>query len=596
MALREIGASIVLDGEKEFNSQMAAVNSELKNLGSEMSVVTAEFGQNATSVEALTKKGEILAQQQEQQQAKVDALQKAYDELSASEETDTKTLDRYQQDLNKAKAALINTTKAVEQNTKALEEAEDAAKKAEKPLAKLKTGWKNLAEKVKDFVKEHKAASAALKAGELTWKATAKSMELTGKAAVAITKYTGVAVGALATLGVAGVTALAGFAKEAAEAEAEAKAAAEAAGEAYQPGQYAKLAENLDLLTKGSQAAKAALGSVLLPALESLSGKGAALLTDFSAAMEAAGSDTGAQSAVIAEYVTKAVDMAREELPELMKLGGEIIGGLGEGLAENADEIIDAGVEILEDLIDGAEKALPKVATVGLDVVTKLLTSLLNESPDLLSAGLTMLSEVISGIGKKMPELVPTAIDIVGQLLTTLVEHAPDLLESGLELVLGIVEGLIEGIPDLIDAIPEMISRFAQAWKDKKDDLKEIGSQIVDSIVSGLKDAGQKIKDWFSGTLSGLRANISVSGEGANSTVSATAAATGLPYVPYDNYPAILHRGEQVLTAAEAAAYRSGAAGSSRTEVTVNVYPQTLDESETQRLVQLVNEELGAVT
>lgn len=38
--------------------------------------------------------------------------------------------------------------------------------------------------------------------------------------------------------------------------------------------------------------------------------------------------------------------------------------------------------------------------------------------------------------------------------------------------------------------------------------------------------------------------------------------ATGLGRVPYDNYPALLHEGERVLTAAEARSYNQGGAGS----------------------------------
>ena len=44
---------------------------------------------------------------------------------------------------------------------------------------------------------------------------------------------------------------------------------------------------------------------------------------------------------------------------------------------------------------------------------------------------------------------------------------------------------------------------------------------------------------------------------------------TGLDYVPYDEFPAILHKGEAVLTASEAAAWRAGkreGAGASITE------------------------------
>lgn len=45
--------------------------------------------------------------------------------------------------------------------------------------------------------------------------------------------------------------------------------------------------------------------------------------------------------------------------------------------------------------------------------------------------------------------------------------------------------------------------------------------------------------------------------------------ADGLDYVPYDDYPARLHKGETVLTAKEASAYRSGE-GNSRVEAAVN--------------------------
>ena len=38
---------------------------------------------------------------------------------------------------------------------------------------------------------------------------------------------------------------------------------------------------------------------------------------------------------------------------------------------------------------------------------------------------------------------------------------------------------------------------------------------------------------------------------------SVSGKAFGLPYVPYDNYPALLHQGERVLTASEARGYQN---------------------------------------
>ena len=59
MAVREIGAKLVLGGEAEFNSAMKSVNSNLKTLQSDMNACTAEFDSNASSAQALTAKQRI---------------------------------------------------------------------------------------------------------------------------------------------------------------------------------------------------------------------------------------------------------------------------------------------------------------------------------------------------------------------------------------------------------------------------------------------------------------------------------------------------------------------------------------------------------
>lgn len=127
MAVRTISTSIKLDGEQEFKKQMNSVNSELKNLKSELSLATAEFKGQANSMEALTAKGRLLQQQYDQQKAKVAALEKAVQEASeAYGEADSRT-DNYRRQLNYAKAALIELNDEIQQNEQYLDEARSSA-------------------------------------------------------------------------------------------------------------------------------------------------------------------------------------------------------------------------------------------------------------------------------------------------------------------------------------------------------------------------------------------------------------------------------------------------------------------------------------
>lgn len=72
---------------------------------------------------------------------------------------------------------------------------------------------------------------------------------------------------------------------------------------------------------------------------------------------------------------------------------------------------------------------------------------------------------------------------------------------------------------------------------------KEIGQRITKAIQSGIGKITATVDVVMSGSIPGY--------------------ANGLDFVPYDNYLAYLHKGEAVLTASEAAAYRAGKGDSS---------------------------------
>lgn len=134
MPVRTISTSIKLDGEQEFKKQLGNVNRELKNLDSEMKLVTAQFEGQANSMEALTAKGDLLQKEYDQTAEKVKALEKALeDSTEAYGEADART-DKYRQSLNRAKTDLVNLERELQDNAKYLDEARESADKAAKSI------------------------------------------------------------------------------------------------------------------------------------------------------------------------------------------------------------------------------------------------------------------------------------------------------------------------------------------------------------------------------------------------------------------------------------------------------------------------------
>lgn len=562
MATRKIDTELSLTGEKEFNDQMKAVNNSLKTTRSEMAVVTAEFGKNSTKIKALTAEHKILKQTLEDQKAKEKALS---DQLKAAEQAYGKNsaqAQKYRQELNQARAAVINTENALQDNTKAM-----------------------------------LTQNAAAKALGTTFSAVAKG-------ALAVTKATGKliagsTVGALVAAGGAAVVAAKGFqqlGKFAVE-------AAQAKGDDGQPlyAQYAKLGENLEGLTTASGAAKAALGSLLLPALESLSAEGTQFLNDFSSAMAETGGDTAKMGAVVGDFLAKGVQQISEKLPQYIQMGGEILTALGGGIAANLDTILASAGEILQTLTDGLISAAPEIGAAAVDVVMFLVSFLIENAPQLLTAGLDLLNNVITGITNALPELIPAAVQMISQLLMALVQNAPQLVASGLELILALVQGLIEALPELIIAAGEAVKALVQGFEEKASDIVDIGKNAVEKIKEGIANAWESLKAWFKGIWDGLFGGLSVdvgvsgtpTGGSGGGGKTAAPLRSGLWRVPYDGFPAVLHANEAVLTSSQADKWRTSRGSGGGGGVVVNVYAQTLSEDEVEYLISRVNKEFG---
>lgn len=124
MAVRTITTRLVVDGEAAFKKAMGGANASLRELRSELTLAETQFKGQANTLEALTRKQDILSQTYDQQAEKVRALKQAVqDATEAWGASDTTTL-RYQNDLNRAQAELLRMGEALEEVNGYLKEAE----------------------------------------------------------------------------------------------------------------------------------------------------------------------------------------------------------------------------------------------------------------------------------------------------------------------------------------------------------------------------------------------------------------------------------------------------------------------------------------
>lgn len=144
------------------------------------------------------------------------------------------------------------------------------------------------------------------------------------------------------------------------------------------------------------------------------------------------------------------------------------------------------------------------------------------------------------------------------------------------------------------DAIKEIVGTWADYFQNVWDnitgvfsDALNVGEKIVSDIKTGISNKWNELTSWFSNLWNslfggntvdvGINASANVD-DGMTSSHRVGSFAIGLDYVPYNNYLANLHRGEAVLTAPEANAYRKGYLGGYEKDTVVSIeIPVMLD-------------------
>lgn len=314
------------------------------------------------------------------------------------------------------------------------------------------------------------------------------------------------------------------------------------AGATSEGGQFYKGMEEASKTTQGlistlKDNAKALVGKVFMPISEGMAKtvlpSAIAAIDQLTQAFEKNGISGMIDAA--SEIVSNALTTFTQHLPDFLDMAFKIVNKLADGIENNLPEITDAAITTLVTFVSGVANMIPRLADLAFQVVERLGNYLLNNMPEIVQSAVKLFTGFINKFVEWLPKLIPLAFQIVTKLATSLIENIPELAKSVLKLGTAVVDGIIDGI--------------SAAW---------------DGLVS-----------WFNGIWNNLFGSRSVNvNVNESHTTSGKAHAGGLEYVPYNSYPAELHRGEAVLTARQADEWRRGNSSGGGVTVIQHIYSE----------------------
>lgn len=258
--------------------------------------------------------------------------------------------------------------------------------------------------------------------------------------------------------------------------------------------------------------------------------EGLIVTTDAStAATEAQGAaieDTGEK---VEDFADKTADAAGKMEDANATIGGEI-----DDLETKAQTVISLYEQIKE------------ATTAGTEAEGTLAAAKLRVSEDS-AAMITDMETLLVNLGAKIKEFVDTVPVIVadGELGAT---------TAGKSLVAAIGTGAGEDTT-FTAAVTAQVSAAVTVLVSNWDIFYAQGASIISQLAAGVNSNSSVLANAVANAVTSA---VNAANTGSNSSSNRKGLRTGLDYVPYDEYPANLHKGEAVLTATEAALWRGG--------------------------------------
>jgi hypothetical protein len=307
---------------------------------------------------------------------------------------------------------------------------------------------------------------------------------------------------------------------------------------------------------------------------------------------------------------------------------------LTEALISNLPLLVQVGMQLITALITGIAQRMPELYPVITAGMVQAIAALIACLPEFLSAGIQLIGGVGDGMIASFKMLCPqvggwveeniynpikerygTALQIGGEIISKLWSgicdfanmlfpglgdliggHTENAVNASTEILVSSGEKIPTNAKTMVSAMAENINNDTSMEVAVQEAVDRSATQMTDSVASaGFDSAGvDAMQKFINGINSMYSAVMAAVDRIANAAVQrmqnamnqvnnmANGAsidgtwAIGLNYVPFDGYIAELHKGEAVLTAAEAAVWRAGKqSGEAEAQATTNQQTST---------------------
>lgn len=284
----------------------------------------------------------------------------------------------------------------------------------------------------------------------------------------------------------------------------------------------------------------------------------------------------------IQTFIETALPMFATLAEQLLPIFINLLTTLLPPIMEIVQALLPVFVELIQMLLPPILQIVEMILPLLLSLIQPLLPllqpilSLLQPFIDLLMLILQPLTQLLNVILPPLISLLNIIIQTIIPMLSAQFTYVANIIGSVFGNALSYITSQVQVVKNIFMSIIDFVKNvFTGNWRGAWENVKNIFSNIISGIANVFKFPINLIIDGMNAFIKGLnKLKIpdwvpGVGGKGLNIPLLKKLR-VGMEYVPYDDMPALLHKGERVLTADEAKEYQEITSAVTNNETTNN--------------------------
>ncbi len=234
---------------------------------------------------------------------------------------------------------------------------------------------------------------------------------------------------------------------------------------------------------------------------------------------------------------------------------------LKQAIKNKVEEFKKAGEEVFTNLWNGIKETWESIVNWLKEAVTGIVDTVKSICITIYEAGKEVFTNLWNGCKNMWLSILNWLIEIMTEIIDTVKSIGTKIYNAGKEVFQKLWEGYKNIWKSIYNWIKDIINTIVDTIKSIKDKMYNAGKEIFTSMWDGIKNIWENISNWVSDKISWLIDKVSFWKSESSKLDSSSVDGShriGLRSVPFDDYKAILHKGEMVLTQPEADRYRQG--------------------------------------